>query len=173
MLSKLKNEVMKKEYVSRQMNSPMGRIRLVASDRGLAAIHWERDDPGSTRIQNIKENDSHPVLLEAEKQLTEYFDGRRRIFSLDLDFSGTDFQKKVWRALLEIPWGETRTYSQIAEKIGNPKAVRAVGAANGKNPISIVAPCHRVIGASGKLTGYAGGLENKALLLRLEHSILI
>ena len=159
---------MKKEYASKRMNSPVGQIRLVASENGLAAILWENDDPGRVRIQNMTENDTHPVLEEAEKQLKEYFDGTRRIFSMDLDFNGTDFQKKVWRALLEIPWGQTRTYRQIAAQIGNPKAVRAVGAANGKNPISIIAPCHRVIGASGKLTGYAGGLENKALLLRLE-----
>jgi methylated-DNA-[protein]-cysteine S-methyltransferase len=159
---------MKKEYVSKRINSPVGRIKLVASDKGLAAILWEDDDPDRVRIQNMTENDSHPVLIEAEKQLKEYFGGRRRVFSMDLDFNGTDFQKKVWKTLLEIPWGETRTYSQIAEQIGNPKAVRAVGAANGKNPISIIAPCHRVIGASGRLTGYAGGLENKALLLKLE-----
>jgi methylated-DNA-[protein]-cysteine S-methyltransferase len=159
---------MKKVYVSKRINSPVGRIKLVASDKGLAAILWENDDPDRVRIQNMTENDSHPVLVEAEKQLKEYFGGRRRVFSMDLDFNGTDFQKKVWKTLLEIPWGETRTYSQIAEQIGNPKAVRAVGAANGKNPISIIAPCHRVIGASGRLTGYAGGLENKALLLRLE-----
>jgi len=87
---------------------------------------------------------------------------------LPLDFEGTDFQQKVWQALLSIPFGETRSYKQIAEQIGNPKAVRAVGAANGKNPISIIAPCHRVIGASGKLVGFAGGLENKDILLKIE-----
>src|SRR6185437_17104518 len=101
-------------------------------------------------------------------QLGEYFAGKRRKFDVELDFAGTDFQKKVWRALLAIPFGETRSYGEIATQLGNPKAMRAVGAANGKNPISIIAPCHRVIGASGQLTGFAGGLEAKAHLLGLE-----
>jgi methylated-DNA-[protein]-cysteine S-methyltransferase len=158
------------EYASKKMDSPVGRIRLVASNQGLAAILWEDDDPDRVPLHNITEDENHPKLLETEQQLKEYFGGTRRVFSVDLDFNGTDFQKKVWKALLDIPWGETRTYKQVAEQIGNPKAVRAVGAANGKNPISIIAPCHRVIGASGKLTGFAGGLENKALLLRLEQS---
>jgi methylated-DNA-[protein]-cysteine S-methyltransferase len=159
-----------KKYASKKMDSPVGRIRLVASNQGLAAILWEDDDPKRVHLQNITEDENHPKLLETEQQLKEYFGGTRKVFSMDLDINGTDFQKKVWKALLDIPWGETRTYKQIAEQIGNPKAVRAVGAANGKNPISIIAPCHRVIGTSGKLTGFAGGLENKALLLRLEQS---
>lgn len=159
---------MKNNYVSKRINSPVGRIKLVAGEKGLAAILWENDDPDRVRLGEITEDDHHPVLLKAEQQLTEYFDGKRQIFSMDLDFNGTDFQKKVWEALLTIPCGETRTYGEIAKQIGNPKASRAVGAANGKNPISILAPCHRVIGASGKLVGFAGGLENKALLLRLE-----
>lgn len=100
--------------------------------------------------------------------MKEYFAGTRNQFELELDFAGTDFQKQVWQALLTIPFGETRSYSQIAEQIGNPKAVRAVGAANGRNPISIIAPCHRVVGASGGLTGFAGGLEAKQYLLTLE-----
>jgi methylated-DNA-[protein]-cysteine S-methyltransferase len=100
--------------------------------------------------------------------LNAYFAGKLSKFSLPLDFVGTEFQKKVWAALLTIPFGETRSYSDIARQIGNPKAVRAVGAANGKNPISIIAPCHRVIGANGKLTGFAGGLEAKACLLAIE-----
>ena len=106
--------------------------------------------------------------METERQLNEYFAGNREQFELDLDFAGTPFQCKVWQALLTIPFGETRSYSQIATQVGSPKAVRAVGAANGRNPISIVAPCHRVIGASGSLTGFAGGLEAKQLLLTLE-----
>ena len=106
--------------------------------------------------------------MRTVQQLREYFAGTRTRFELDLDFVGTEFQKQVWAALLTIPFGETRSYSEIARQIGNPSAVRAVGAANGKNPISIVAPCHRVIGASGKLTGFAGGLEAKERLLTLE-----
>ncbi len=104
--------------------------------------------------------------------MKEYFAGERTTFFLDLDFSGTAFQKQVWQALLTIPYGETRTYGQIAHQIGNAKAVRAGGAANGKNPISIIAPCHRVIGSTGKLTGFAGGLEVKERLLDLETEAL-
>jgi len=116
----------------------------------------------------MTEDQQHPTLLETQQQLTEYFAGTRKRFDLPLDFEGTDFQKAVWQALLTIPFGETRSYRDIAEQIGNVKAVRAVGAANGRNPISIIAPCHRVIGASGDLTGFAGGLKTKELLLRLE-----
>jgi methylated-DNA-[protein]-cysteine S-methyltransferase len=108
------------------------------------------------------------VLLETERQLKDYFGGKLEKFSVRLDFVGTEFQKKVWQALTTIPFGETRSYAQIAAQIGHPKAVRAVGAANGRNPISIIAPCHRVIGSNGKLTGFAGGLEAKALLLGIE-----
>ena len=111
---------------------------------------------------------SHPVLVAAEWQLAEYFAGRRWVFSVKLEFTGTEFQKAVWQALLAIPYGETRSYREIAVQIGKPKAVRAVGGALGRNPISIIAPCHRVIGAGGKLTGFAGGLAAKALLLEME-----
>jgi methylated-DNA-[protein]-cysteine S-methyltransferase len=140
----------------------------VASQKGLTAIVWEKGDPDLVQPENIVQDDNNPVLLKAENQLKEYFSRERQIFSLDLDFNGTEFQKKVWNALLTIPYGETRTYGEIARQIGIPKSSRAVGAASGKNPISIVAPCHRVIGASGKLVGFGGGLENKALLLNLE-----
>jgi methylated-DNA-[protein]-cysteine S-methyltransferase len=155
-------------YFYKIMPSPVGPLKLVASDRGLAAILWEKDDPDRTRLGPLQADDRHPVLLETERQLRDYFAGRRERFSLPLDFVGTEFQKKVWEALLTIPFGETRSYGEIARQIGRPKAVRAVGAANGKNPLSIIAPCHRVIGANGKLTGFAGGLEIKASLLGLE-----
>jgi methylated-DNA-[protein]-cysteine S-methyltransferase len=108
------------------------------------------------------------VLLETERQLNAYFSGKVEKFSLALDFVGTEFQKKVWKALLAIPFGQTRSYAQIATQIGRPAAVRAVGAAIGRNPISVIAPCHRVIGSNGKLTGFAGGLEAKAYLLGME-----
>ena len=101
------------------------------------------------------------MLLETERQLKEYFGGKRKEFSLRLDPAGTDFQRQVWKALLGIPFGETRSYGQLAKQLGNPQASRAVGAANGRNPISIIVPCHRVIGSSGKLTGFAGGLTLK------------
>jgi methylated-DNA-[protein]-cysteine S-methyltransferase len=157
-----------KTWFSKEIDSPVGTLRLVASDAGLAAILWPNDDPARVPLGAVVANAAHPVLLEAERQLTEYFERRRRVFDLKLDFSGTEFQRQVWTALLTIPYGETRSYAQIARQIGRPDAVRAVGAANGKNPISIVAPCHRVIGSSGQLTGFAGGLETKAFLLGLE-----
>jgi methylated-DNA-[protein]-cysteine S-methyltransferase len=115
------------------------------------------------------ENDDHPVLVETERQLNEYFQGKRRSFCLKLDMVGTSFQNEVWQTLLAIPFGETRSYGQLARQLGNPRAMRAVGAANGRNPIAIVVPCHRVIGASGKLTGFAGGLDAKEHLLGLEN----
>lgn len=157
-----------KDHVYKIVPSPVGALTLVASNDGLAAILWENDRPGRVRLNIVGEAPSHPVLLETERQLKDYFSGRRKAFELTLDFAGTEFQKKVWRALLTIPFGETRSYAQIARQIGAPKAVRAVGAANGRNPISIIAPCHRVIGSSGELTGFAGGLEAKARMLRLE-----
>jgi methylated-DNA-[protein]-cysteine S-methyltransferase len=154
------------------MKSPVGALTLVASERGLAAILWENEKPDRGRLNIIGKDASNPILVEAEKQLDEYFAGKRKKFSLKLDFAGTEFQTKVWHALLTIPFGETRSYSQIAKQVGNAKAMRAVGAANGKNPISIVAPCHRVIGASGALTGFAGGLKIKTQLLEIEGIML-
>ena len=165
----------RKIHVSKVIGSPVGALTLVASVDGVAAILWENDDPARVRLNIVGTDDHNPVLIETERQLSEYFAGRRTAFDLSLDFAGTDFQKKVWHALLTIPFGETRTYAQIARQIGSPAAVRAVGAANGKNPISIVAPCHRVIGSNGKLTGFAGGLDAKAYLLRLEgaHAVAV
>jgi methylated-DNA-[protein]-cysteine S-methyltransferase len=157
-----------KPHVYKTMDSPVGKLTLVASSEGLAAILWENDRPGRVRLTIGAQDDRHPVLLETERQLGEYFGGRRKTFALTLDLAGTAFQRKVWNALLTIPFGETRSYAQIARQIGSPSAVRAVGAANGKNPVSIVAPCHRVIGSTGKLTGFAGGLDVKAHLLSME-----
>jgi len=155
-------------YAYKKMKSPVGELTLVASPKGVAAILWENDSPLRVRLGPLLLNPAHPVLKKVEQQLADYFEGKRKTFSLTLDPAGTTFQKKVWKALLTIPFGETRTYSQIAKQIGHPRASRAVGAANGKNPLSIIAPCHRVIGANGKLTGFAGGLHVKASLLRLE-----
>lgn len=155
-------------HAFRIIDSPVGRLTLVARRDRLAAILWENDRPGRVRLDAMHEDREHPVLLETERQLKEYFAGTRRRFDLPLDFAGTDFQKKVWQALLTIPFGETCSYSGIARQIGHPDAVRAVGAANGRNPISIVAPCHRVVGANGSLTGFAGGLDAKQWLLTLE-----
>lgn len=155
-------------YAYKYMDSPVGQLTLIASDKGLAAILWENDRPGRVHATTDIKNDTHPVLLETERQLKEYFEGKRHDFSLELDPIGTSFQKEVWTALSTIPYGETRSYLQIANQLGNPKAVRAVGAANGRNPISIILPCHRVIATSGALTGFAGGLHAKAALLSLE-----
>lgn len=157
------------DYVFKTMDSPVGTLKLVASDRGLAAILWENDEAARVpHVNSAVATDRNPVLLDTEKQLSEYFAGVRKEFSLPLDFIGTDFNKKVWQVLLRIPYGETTTYGQLAKKLGCVSLSRAVGAANGKNPISIVAPCHRVIGANGRLIGFAGGLETKAFLLNLE-----
>jgi methylated-DNA-[protein]-cysteine S-methyltransferase len=150
------------------MESPVGKLKLVASDKGLVAILWEKDSPRRVRLSETVANEQHPILVKAERQLGEYFAGKRKAFSVALDMRGTRFQKDVWEALLAIPFGETRSYGQLAKQLGNPRASRAVGAANGKNPVSIIVPCHRVIGSSGKLTGFAGGLDTKAHLLGLE-----
>jgi len=139
-------------------------LRLVASDVGIRAVQFETDTP----IPVGERNPANHLLLEAERQLRAYFAGELREFSLPLDMQGTGFQKRVWVQLGKIPYGETRSYSQIAAAIGAPAAVRAVGAANGANPIAIVVPCHRVIGAGGKLVGYGGGLALKRRLLELE-----
>lgn len=157
-----------KSYVTKTVDSPVGALKLVASDAGLAAILWPNDDPHRVRLGTPIEAPRHPVLVATERQLREYFAGTRKTFSLPLDFAGTEFQRNVWGALLTIPYGETRSYGEIARQIGKPAAVRAVGAANGRNPLSIVAPCHRVVGSRGKLTGFAGGLWTKAFLLALE-----
>ena len=155
-------------YFYKTTKSPVGRLKLIASDHGLAAILWENDDPKRVCLGPLTEDGNHPVLLETERQLSDYFSGTRETFSLTFACIGTEFQREVWAALATIPFGETRSYAQIARQIGRPTAVRAVGAANGKNPLSIVVPCHRVIGSNGRLTGFAGGLEIKATLLKLE-----
>lgn len=150
------------------LDSPVGQLKLVAHETALVAVLWENENPNRVRLAALVEDLQHPILLKTAQQLNEYFAGKRQQFDLPLDFEGTAFQQQVWQALLTIPFGETRSYKQIAEQIGNVKAVRAVGAANGKNPISIIAPCHRVVGVNGKLVGFAGGLENKEILLKIE-----
>ena len=152
------------------MDSPVGQLRLVANDTALVAVLWDWEQPNRVKLATLVEDPQHPLLIETRRQLQEYFAGQRNVFDLPLDFAGTDFQKKVWQALLNIPYGQTRSYRDIAEQVGNVKAVRAVGAANGKNPISIIAPCHRVIGSSGKLVGFAGGLDKKEILLNIERT---
>ncbi len=139
------------------------RLRLVAGPAGLRAIDFH----GTAAVEGPAASQT-ALLQEAERQLRAYFAGTLRLFDLPLDPAGTEFQKRVWGELLRIGYGETRSYSQVAAAIGSPASVRAVGAANGANPIPIVIPCHRVIGAGGKLVGYGGGLELKKRLLALE-----
>lgn len=155
-------------YYYKTVSSPLGNLQLVATDRGVAAILWENDPPQRVRLPALVKNNQHPVLLETEQQLKDYFAGKRRDFTLPFDFAGTEFQQQVWKALLSIPCGKTSSYGKIARQIGRPKASRAVGAAIGRNPVSILVPCHRVIGSNGRLTGFAGGLAAKAHLLELE-----
>ena len=158
------------QLVYMYMDSPVGALKLVAHDQALVAVMWDNEDHKRVRLAELIEDRQHPMLLRVKKQLEEYFTGQRQQFDLPLDFQGTDFQQQVWQALLTIPYGEKRSYKDIAVQIGNEKAVRAVGAANGRNPISIIAPCHRVIGSSGALVGFAGGLDKKKILLSLEQS---
>jgi methylated-DNA-[protein]-cysteine S-methyltransferase len=134
----------------------------------LSLLLWDEEDPDRVRLGAMTEQPDHAVIAETSRQLGDYFAGRRQKFTVKLDFRGTEFQKQVWSALLAIPFGETRSYGQIAEALGRPGASRAVGAANGRNPISIIAPCHRVVGANGALTGFAGGLSAKTYLLAHE-----
>jgi methylated-DNA-[protein]-cysteine S-methyltransferase len=166
----MNNHHQPKQHVYKRMISPVGTLTLAATDQGLAAVLWEHDRPGRVQLRITAEGEQHPVLVEAQRQLEEYFAGSRTHFVLPLDLSGTPFQQSVWQALMTIPFGETRSYGEIARQIGQPAAARAVGAASGKNPVSIVAPCHRVVGVAGALTGFAGGLEVKARLLALEQT---
>jgi methylated-DNA-[protein]-cysteine S-methyltransferase len=153
------------------MNSPLGNLKLISSKKGLAAILWENDNPKRVKIsaQNLNPNDI--ILVEAVQQLQRYFTKKHNQFTLDLDIQGSDFQKQVWQLLLEIPYGKTVSYIDIACRMGQPTAARAVGMAVGKNPLSIIVPCHRVIGSTGRLTGFAGGLEAKKFLLELEKNV--
>ena len=156
------------ERVCTTYESPLGRMLLAATDDGLAGVWFTGQRHGPVDVE-WREDASHPVLREAVAQLTAYFAGERTAFDLPLDLhAGTAFQQSVWQALLAIPPGATTSYSELGRRLGRPQAARAVGAAVGRNPISIVVPCHRVLGTGGALTGYAGGLERKTALLRLE-----
>lgn len=162
-----------KQLIYKDIQSPVGLIRVIASDKGLVAIIWEGENYKRTKLSEPVKDENHPILLQTEKQLNEYFENKRTTFSIPLDFEGTEFQVRVWEALLKIPYGITKTYGELAKILGNIKAVRAVGGALNKNPISIIVPCHRVVGASGKLVGFAGGLENKSILLDLEQGFMM
>lgn len=148
--------------------TPVGALKIVVNERALVAILWDNEKPNRVRVdQSIGENEN-PLILEVERQLQEYFQKQRKSFSLPIEARGTSFQQEVWKSLNHIPHGVTWTYGEMALRILRPKAVRAVAAAIGRNPISIVVPCHRVIAINGHLTGFAGGLERKKILLDLE-----
>lgn len=152
------------------INSPVGSLKIVVREQFLAAILWENGKPNRIRLDEMIEDKKDPLLLETEKQLNEYFSRKRKIFDLPIEVFGTPFQEDVWNGLRQIPYGETWSYKDLAIKVNNPKAVRAVGSANGRNPISIIVPCHRVIGSDGSLSGFAGGVSRKKILLDLERS---
>jgi methylated-DNA-[protein]-cysteine S-methyltransferase len=157
-------------YVTATIASPVGPLALLGSDSGLRAVLWPTEAPGARVVwpDATREEPGHPVLRLATEQLDEYFAGRRRSFEVPLDLHGTPFQVKAWRLLATIPYGSTVIYRQQALLLGDANKARAVGAANGRNPVSIILPCHRVIGASGALTGFAGGLDVKRSLLQFE-----
>jgi len=150
------------------IDSPVGALTIVASDGGLRAILWPDDDPARVRLVDTIDDPSHPVIAATVVQLDEYFAGGRTEFDVPLDAVGTEFQRSAWASLGTIPYGTTVSYGEQAEQMGDRRKARAVGAANGRNPISIIVPCHRVIGANGALTGFAGGVDTKAWLLAHE-----
>lgn len=152
----------------KEMKSPVGKLKLVANEDALVAVLWEREALDRVKLDVPVAEPRHPILQNAARQLNEYFAGQRTAFELPLEPQGTEFQQKVWRRLRNIPFGKTKSYLDIAKAIGAPQASRAVGAACGKNPISIIVPCHRVVASNGNLTGFAGGLDIKAKLLELE-----
>ena len=160
------------EFTIRPMTAPFGTVRLVATQRALVAVLWPDERPGRVKFATDPQAGTNSVLDRAEAQLGEYFDGTRRHFDLPLELRGTEFQQQVWQSLAEIPFGETSTYGKQAAAIGRPRAIRAVGSANGRNPLSIVLPCHRIVGADGKLTGFAGGLDTKRWLLDHEERVV-
>lgn len=151
-----------------RMSSPVGPLLIGVSDSALVWLEFDRGLPGAVAGQTVTWKQSENHTRDVRRQMNEYFAGKRRRFDLALDLRGTEFRKRCWQELLKIPYGETRTYGEIARAVGNPTGFRAVGQANHYNPIAIIVPCHRVLAAGGFLGGYGGGLPTKALLLRLE-----
>lgn len=159
-----------------EMSSPVGKLTMIASSQGLHAIIWdtERQHPNFINILNrLTLSENQPILVKTKQQLNEYFQAKRGAFDLPLVLKGTDFQIQVWKQLLNIPYAQTISYAEQAGKMGNRNKARAVGMANGLNPILIIIPCHRVIGSSGHLVGFGGGLDKKAYLLKLEQNSVI
>ncbi|MGJ8681459.1 methylated-DNA--[protein]-cysteine S-methyltransferase [Paraglaciecola sp.] len=155
----------KPKHYTQYLNSSFGNIEIQASNKGLTSLRFNQAESGTNITNEHTEN--------AAIQLVEYFDAQRTSFNLAFDVQGTEFQQKVWGQLMQIPYGETSSYANIAKRINNPKAVRAVGTANGRNPIAIIVPCHRVIGSNGSLTGYAWGTQLKQQLLELEKQVRV
>lgn len=153
------------------IDSPVGELGLVATSTTLVAVLWPEERDGRVRFAVEPADGTNEILAQTAGQLGEYFDGDRRVFDLPLELRGTEFQQEVWQSLADIPYGETSTYGKQAATIGRPRAIRAVGSANGRNPLSIVLPCHRIVGADGKLTGFAGGLDTKRWLLDHESRV--
>jgi len=160
------------ELYSATLHSPVGLLTIVVSSDGVRAVLWPNDSPKRVPVVGAVDQPDHPIVAATAKQLDEYFAGDRQDFDLPLDAIGTDFQQSAWRSLRSIPYGTTVSYGEQAERMGDKRKARAVGAANGRNPISIIVPCHRVVGAGGALTGFAGGIESKAWLLDHERSVL-
>ena len=161
---------MEKVCYYKVISSPVGALKLIASDKGLRAVlfHGGGRDKSIAFDGRLEASDDHPVLLRAERQLGEYFTGKRKAFDVPLNSAGTVFQQKAWRQLQKIPYGRTISYGEQAKGLGDAKKARAVGMANGRNPLSIIVPCHRVVGANGSLTGFGGGLKIKEYLLKFE-----
>ncbi|MBI5629387.1 MAG: methylated-DNA--[protein]-cysteine S-methyltransferase [Elusimicrobia bacterium] len=158
-----------RDCVLDKVDSPVGNLWLIASDAGLHGALWDNDRQDYAGIFGaLKSSRKHPVIAKAREQFAEYFSGRRKSFDIPLVIDGTPFEKQAWRQLSGIPYGETISYAEQARRLGSAKKARAVGLANSRNPISIIVPCHRVVGKSGALTGYGGGLDKKKFLIELE-----
>jgi methylated-DNA-[protein]-cysteine S-methyltransferase len=151
------------------MRTPIGELLLVADESALTGVYFTGQKHFPAIHKDWKKNENHPVLKKAAAQLKDYFAGKRVEFDLPLRLTGTGFQEKVWKEIARIPFGKTLTYSELAKRVGSPSAIRAAGASTGRNPVGIIVPCHRVVGKDGSLTGYAGGLDRKRHLLKLEN----
>ncbi len=169
-----KRSIPVEHLASATIDTPIGPLTIVASDAGVRAVLWPGDeDEHRVRVGDAPADPDHPVIAAAADELEEYFEGRRQTFGVPLDPIGTEFQHAAWVALQSIPYGETISYGAQAARMGDRRKARAVGAANGRNPISIIVPCHRVVGADGSLTGFAAGVDTKAWLLDHERAVLI
>lgn len=161
------------EYVRSTVKAPFGTLTVVASERGVRFCTFENEShPKQLDVLNITDSATHACIAPVLQQLNEYLSGERQTFDLALDLHGTDFQKDAWRVLAKVPYGKTWSYAQQATSIGRPTATRAIGAANGRNPVAVILPCHRIIGANGALTGFGGGISVKQWLLEHERNVL-